>query len=106
MERSNRIDVILSMLEKEPNDIFLNYSLGLEYVSNNSFSLAEQQFKKVITIQSDYIPVYYQLGKLYELMKNNEEALRILNSGLNYAKTQKNNKAINEFGEAIFMLEE
>lgn len=106
MERSNRMDMILSMLEKEPNDIFLNYSLGLEYQSNNNLSLAEQQFKKVIAFQQDYIPAYYQLGKLFETQSKLSEALEFFNKGLQFAKAQKHNKAINEFSEAIFMIEE
>jgi len=106
MERSNRIDVILSMLEKEPNDIFLNYTLGLEHAADKNFDLAEEQFKKVISIQEDYIPAFFHLGKLYEQHKKNDEALKYYNRGLEFAKEQKNNKAVNEISEAVFMLED
>ncbi len=106
MERSNRIDVILSMLEKEPNDIFLNYSLGLEYVAISSLDLAEQQFKTTLKINPDYIPAFFHLGKLYEETKNVIAALSCYNQGLELAKRQGNNKAVNELSEAIFMLED
>lgn len=105
MERSNRMDMILSMLEKEPNDIFLNYSLGLEYVANSNFNLAEEQFKKVIQIQQDYIPAFFHLAKLYEQKNEVMEALKFYKQGLEFAKKQGNNKAVNELSEAIFMLE-
>lgn len=106
MERASRVDMILSMLEKEPDDLFLNYSLGLEHVAHKSFDLAEASFKKTLSIQPDYVPVFYQLGKLFELQGKNEEALNHFRSGLTHAQQQKNKKAVNEFGEAIFMLED
>ncbi len=105
MERVNRIEALLSMLQTEPQDIFLNYSLGLEYVSNGNFSLAEEQFKKTLRFKPDYIPAFFHLGKLYEQNKNATEALNYYKRGLEFAKDQRNNKAINELSEAIFMLE-
>lgn len=106
MERIKRIDALLSMLQAEPKDIFLNYTLGMEYLSENNLNFAEEQFLKVLSIQNDYVPAFYQLGKLYEQKQQNEKAIDILKKGLEHAKTQRNNKAVNEFGEAIFMLED
>jgi Tfp pilus assembly protein PilF len=106
MERVKRIDALLSMLQTEPTDVFLNYSLAIEYLSETNFGLAEGQFLKVLNFQPDYIPVFYQLGKLYEQQNKSEKALEFYKRGLEFAKAQKNNKAVNEFGEAIFMLEE
>ena len=94
------------MLKSEPDDIFLNYSLGLEYVADNTFDLAEKSFKKTISLQHNYIPAFYQLGKLYEAQQNIEEALNLFKQGLHFANEQKNKKAVNEFNEAVFMLEE
>ncbi len=105
MERAKRIDALLSMLQTEPKDIFLNYSLAMEYASENNLGLAEDQFLKVLNFQPDYIPAFYQLGKLYELKQINDKALEFFYKGKDLAKTQGNNKAFNEFSEAIFMLE-
>lgn len=106
MDRLNRIDMLLAMLEKEPDDLFLNYALGTEYVGELDVEQAEFQFKKVIGMDANYIAAYYQLGKLFESQLKNAEALEFFKAGLEKAKALKNNKAINEFGEAIFMLEE
>jgi len=105
MERLSRIDMLLRLLEHEPNDLFLNYALGLEYVAELSLADGERQFKHVLTIETNYIPAYYQLGKLFESQVKNAEALQFFKEGLQKAREQKNNKAINEFEEAIFMLE-
>ncbi len=106
MDKNARIELLLGMLEKEPADIFLNYSLSLEYLSIQEFTKAEAGLKKVIEIQSDYIPAFYQMGKLKEEIVLNAEALDYYRKGLELARSQKNNKAINEFGEAIFILED
>jgi tetratricopeptide (TPR) repeat protein len=106
MERLSRIDMIINMLKSEPNDLFLNYTLGLEYVAELSLQDAEFQFKKTLEINVDYIPAFYQLGKLFESQLKNTEALHYFKLGLEQAKSQKNNKAINEFSEAVFMLED
>ncbi len=98
--------MIINMLKSEPNDLFLNYTLGLEYVAELSLQDAELQFKKTLEINVNYIPAFYQLGKLFESQLKNTEALHYFKLGLEQAKSQKNNKAINEFSEAVFMLED
>jgi len=105
MANQSRIKQITELLLSEPSDVFLNYALGLEYiVDSHNYLLAETQFKKVLQLDENYIAVYYQLGKLFEARAKNTEALTFYKTGLEKARQQKNNKAINEFGEAIFML--
>lgn len=106
MDRLGRIDMLRELLGKEPEDIFLNYALGLEYVAELALNDAEKQFKKVLELDSEYIAVYYQMGKLFESQLKNEEALQYFKTGLSKAISQKNNKAVNEFNEALFMLED
>jgi len=107
MSRQNRIDQLCKMLQAEPNDLFLNYALGIEYTSvPEQFVMADAQFKTVIDLDAEHIPAYYQLGQLYEKWQRNPEALAFYKTGLELAKQKKNNKAINEFSEAIFLLED
>lgn len=107
MKSAERIDHLVSMLEKEPGDLFLNYALGMEYTNDLSkVADAESQFRIVLGLDPDYIPAYYQLGKLFASLLRIPEALEYYKIGLEKARQQKNNKAINEFGEAIFMLED
>lgn len=105
MERLARIEMLIGMLEREPNDLFVNYALGMEYAADNRLNDAEAQFKKVLGLDNQYIAAYYQLGKLHEAA-NPTGALSYYKNGLEKARLKKDNKAINEFGEAIFMLED
>lgn len=106
MERTIRVDMILSMLKNEPEDIFLNYSLGLEYFAIQDFEKAEESLKRTIELKADYIPAFFQLGKVYEAQQLMDEALHYYKQGQEFAKKQQNTKAVNEFSEAVFMLED
>lgn len=106
MERSARIEMLMNMLGSDPGDLFMNYALGVEYMADSRPAEAEVQFKKVLELEPDYIAAYYQLGKLFESQANTDAALGFYRSGLEKARLKKDNKAINEFGEAIFMLED
>ena len=106
MERSPRIDMLLSMLEKEPKDVFLNYALAIELVGEKKFEEAEKQFVKTVKLNNEYLPCYYQLGQVAEKIKTEKEALEYYKKGLALAQKQNNQKAVNELNEAIFLLED
>jgi tetratricopeptide (TPR) repeat protein len=106
MTSSNRIHDLLELLKAEPEDIFLNYALGIEYHASALLPEAEIQFKKTLGLNANYIAAYYQLGKLFEEQQKITEALNYFKTGLVKAQEKKDFKAINEFGEAIFMLED
>ncbi len=89
MERLGRVDMLLELLENDPKDLFLNYALGIEYASVLSFTEAETQFKTVLDINNNYVPVYYQLGKLSEARSDTKQALEYYKTGLDKARQQK-----------------
>ncbi len=106
MEKLPRKEMIFDMLEKEPNDVFLNYALAMEHLSTSDFTDAEMQFKKVLEINSTYLPCFYQLGQVNEKIGNNEKAISFYKQGVELAKSQNNTKALGELNEAIWMLED
>ncbi|MCU0359654.1 MAG: hypothetical protein MUF75_02875 [Bacteroidia bacterium] len=107
MSDSTRLDLLKRMLEKEDDDVFLNYALGLEYAKNpQSIVLAEMQFKKVTELDPTYMAAFYQLGKLLEAQTKLGEALHYYKLGLEIAEKRKEKKAIGEFMEAIFLIED
>ncbi|MCZ8285945.1 MAG: hypothetical protein O9353_10875 [Bacteroidia bacterium] len=106
MERLPRREMILEMLLKEPNDVFLNYALAMEYLGTGDFEPAEAQLQKTLSIDPAYLPCFYQLGQTWEKLGNNEQALHYYKLGLELAKSQNNRKAQGELSEAIWMLED
>jgi Tfp pilus assembly protein PilF len=83
MAQNQRIEQLLQFLENEPTDLFLNYALALEYAADiNNTQQALLQFEKVLELDMDYIPAFYQLGKLHEALKDNDKALEYYRKGI------------------------
>ncbi len=89
------------MLAGEPQDIFLNYALALEYKSANQFMESEEQLLFCLKLNPEYIPAFYQLAELYVSMGKTEKAIDFYSKGLFLAKQQNNHKAVTEFSEAL-----
>lgn len=106
MEKLPRKELIFDMLEKEPDDVFLNYALAMEHLATSDYTDAEVQFKKVLEINPSYLPCFYQLGQVHEKLGNNEMALTYYIQGVKLAQSQNNKKALGELNEAIWMLED
>ncbi len=106
MERLPRKELIFDMLLKEPDDVFLNYALAMEHISSEEYKEAENQFKKVLSINPDYLPCFYQLGQVSEKLGNTEQAILFYRQGIALAQQQGNKKALGELNEALWMLED
>lgn len=98
--------MLKGMLAKEPDDVFLNYALAMELQAEEKWEDAIRQFRVTLEKDGNYLPCFYQLGQTSEKLSRTEEALGFYKKGLELAKAQKNQKAINEINEAIWMLED
>lgn len=106
MDRLSRKDMVLQMLEKEPNDLFLNYALAQEYIGVGDFVNAELQLQKTLNLDLTYLPCYYQLGQVKEKLRDYTGAIEFYKKGVDLAKSQGNRKALSELNEALWMLED
>lgn len=101
-----RRENLIEMLGKEPEDVFLNYALAVEFIGEGKYKEAESQFLKTLQLNKEYLPCYYQLGQIAEKLNKEKEALEYYHKGAELAKKQNNNKALNELSEAIWLLED
>ena len=106
MDKHSRKDQVLEMLKAEPNDVFLNYALAVEFESLGLLEESAKQFLRTLEIKPDNFACYYQLGRVNEKMKHEKRALEYFKKGLEIASEKNDKKAINEFNEAIWLLEE
>jgi tetratricopeptide (TPR) repeat protein len=102
---SERLKQIQDMLEKEPDDDFLNYALAVELEVVGDQTKAIGQLEKLLKRNPSYLGAYYKLGKLLEESGSEAKALEVYNKGLQLAQKQDNKKAAGELSEAIWMLE-
>jgi tetratricopeptide (TPR) repeat protein len=97
----SRMDILLKLIETDPNDSFSRYALGLEYVSLNDYDEAQKEFNFILTNDPQYLPVYYQLGKVFELAGDTDKALKIYQQGLYVASSQNDLHTKSELQDAI-----
>lgn len=104
MDRLSRKDMLLEMLVKEPNDVFLNYALAQEYIGIEDYANAESQLLKTMELDINYLPCYYQIGQVSEKLNKTNVAITYYKQGIELAKAQGNKKAMGELNEALWML--
>ncbi len=95
--QNNRLEKLQEMLEESPNDIFLNYAVAMEFKGKNRFDLFQKQLEKVLTLDENHVASLYQLGLLLSENQQIEQAIILLEKGLNLAKEKKDMKTYNEF---------
>ena len=96
----SKILQIQNMLASDDNDCFLLHALGLEYLKINDTENAIFQFKKVLTVNQNYVGTYYHLAKTYEAVMQTEAAIATYEKGMEIAKAAKDNHAYNELRSA------
>ncbi len=103
---NSRLDKLLEMLGKQPDDPFLIYAVGIEYEAIGEVERAMDYYTTVLDRHPDYLPVYYQAGLLSSKMGDNENANALLEKGISLAQTQKDRKTENELKMALEDLED
>jgi Tfp pilus assembly protein PilF len=79
---NSRLEMLKLMLEKDPEDSFTKYAMGLEYMTLNENRLARDTFEELKSHDPDYLALYYQLGKVYELLGDEKAARLIYEQGI------------------------
>ncbi len=95
----NRIEFLNSLLAETPEDPFLYYALGLEYV-NHEPQKAKEYFEIVFSTFPEYLPNYYQLGTLLGEMGQKEKALEVFEKGISKAKESNDRHTLSELQSA------
>ncbi len=79
---TNRIEILKSMVEQDPNNSFARYGLGMEYVNAGQFANAIAHFRALIAANADYAAAYYHGGQALEKLGNIEEARELYEKGI------------------------
>ncbi|MFT6972426.1 MAG: tetratricopeptide (TPR) repeat protein [Roseivirga sp.] len=94
-----RLKRLEKFLEEDKNDPFNWYALTNEYLAFDS-EKALSQFLEVMTKFPDYLATYYPAAKLLVEFEQEEKALIVYQNGIVLAKTQGNQKTLNELNSA------
>lgn len=99
-----RINQLFSLLEKAPQDVFLNYAIAMEYLSLGKYKEAAAALQKVKMLDPNYLALYYHLGKAQIQLGDNEAAVITLKQGIELASKLKDFKTRAELWFALTAL--
>ncbi len=71
---ADRIKALEAMIAKEPSDVFLHYSLGMELMSAGQPEKAVKEFEHCIRLDGGYLAAYVEAGKALRTAGRLEEA--------------------------------
>lgn len=97
---NDRILKIKDFLKQNPNDLFLNHALALEYLKIGEDSLAQTCFEHNLNTDPNYVATYYHFGKLSEKLNEPQKAISLYETGMMVAKMLKDQHSYNELQAA------
>lgn len=100
----SRLDQIKEMLTKEPDDVFLNFSLAMEYRAAGEADQAVELFDRVLTLDPNYLGAYMRKGETLIQAQRFDEARTSLERGVAAAKECGDEHMAENIAEMIEML--
>jgi tetratricopeptide (TPR) repeat protein len=100
----NRVEVLKSMLERNPGDSFARYGLAMEYKGAGDWESAMREFRALIAENPDYHAAYFHGGQTLERMGREEEAREMYREGVEAAARAGNAHAKAEMQGALDLL--
>jgi tetratricopeptide (TPR) repeat protein len=101
-----RLQQLMEYYDADPTDPFILFAVAKEHEKLGDTQTALEWYTNLQFSHSDYIGVYYHLGKLYETMENYTEAKRMYSEGLVVAKNKNDFHAASELNNAKLNLED
>ena len=86
---SSRLQLLLTFLEKAPNDAFTLFSIAHEYMKAEQYKNALTYFQDLAQKDPSYVGAYYHHAQALVKLNKHEDATDILKKGINEAERQK-----------------
>ena len=102
---SDKLTQLFKLLEREPNDTFLLYGIGMEYKKLGSPDRAIEYFDRTIQNDAGYCYAYYQRGQVCAQTGRVEDAKRSYREGIAAAQRVGDAHAREELEAALELIE-
>ena len=99
------INELEAILQKEPDDVFLNFGLSMALAAAGRPQEALERFERTLALDPDYVPAHFQKGRLLADVGRTEDAREALEHGIEVARKVGDEHAKGEMGEFLVMLE-
>lgn len=103
-EYSPRLQQLMKMLEREPNDAFLLYGVAMEHKKADRPAEAIEYLRRTIAADALYCYAFYQLGQVYEADGKVADAKKAFEDGISAAIRKGDAHAKSELETALSML--
>jgi hypothetical protein len=99
-----RREKIEAMLEAEPRDTFLRYSLAMELEKEGQHERSLSGLSDLMADSPPYVPAFFRAGQQLAGLGRIEEARAALRSGIDAARVQGDSHAAGEMSEFLASL--
>jgi tetratricopeptide (TPR) repeat protein len=97
---TQRLQMLLELLESTPDDSFLLFALAKEYEGLNNPEKAMEYYLELVKKDPNYVGVYYHLGKAYEAKRQWKTAYLTYEKGMEVAGKANDQHARQELAAA------
>jgi tetratricopeptide (TPR) repeat protein len=97
---NERIKTLEQWIQEDPNDPFNKYGLAME-LSQSQPERAAALFSELLTNHADYLPTYYIAASFFSYQGDQNQAIKILENGIDLARKQNNEKTLRELKSAL-----
>ena len=97
----DRLNTLLTFYEEDPHDAFTRFAIATEYLKRNNLEKARIFFEELVQDIPSYVGTYYHLGKLYETLNRNDDAIVTYQNGIQVATEVRDLHARAELQDAL-----
>jgi predicted Zn-dependent protease len=92
----DKLAMLMSILEQNPNDIFARYGFAMELVAQKRTPEGLHEFDRILELNPDYVPAYQMSAQTLAASGNPELAIARLHHGIAAANRTGNQHALAE----------
>jgi predicted Zn-dependent protease len=98
MSRRQKLEALLA---DNPDDVFLQYALAMEFASEGDPGAACDRLQRLLAQDAHYVPAYFQLGQLLAQRGAADQARQVLARGIEQARRAGDDHAEGEMREFL-----
>ena len=101
---SNRLEILKSMVDRNPADTFARYGLAMEHANSGNLEEAVREYRALLKNDPNYAAAYYHCGQALEKLGHVEEAREMYEKGIEVTSRSGDLKTRNELQAAVDLL--
>jgi Tfp pilus assembly protein PilF len=101
---TNRLEILLSMVDRNPADGFARYGLAMEYVNAGDLVTAVDHFTQLLEHNPKYAAAYFHGGQTLEKLGRIDEARGLYRRGIEVTGAMGDDHARSELQAALSTL--